>query len=112
VNALLNQPTALVVLAVLAVVGVVSALTAGRRATKRAARGVREVNRLFAMAVRCVLFAALITGGQWLLVTHTADPWVIVATLAVPALAAGFQLSRLFAITEVVYSTRRGGRHR
>lgn len=111
-SALLNQPVVLVVLAGLAVFGLCATLTAGRRAAVRATTGVREVNRLFAMAARCVLFAALITGAQWLLVTHADDQWVIVAALAVPGLMAGYQLSRLFSVTEVIYSSRRGGGHR
>lgn len=104
------SPTVLLVLGVLAVLGVVFGLTASRRAAKKAAKGVREVNRLTAMAVRTVLFAGVITGVQWLVISYAADQRVILPTLAVPALVAAFQLSRMFAVTEVVYSRRGGGR--
>lgn len=107
-----DSPVLLAVLGGLSALGVLFGMTASRRAARKAARGVREVNRLTAMAVRCVLFAGVITGVQWLVVSHAADQRVILPTLAVPALVAGFQLARLFAVTEVIYSTRRGGGHR
>jgi hypothetical protein len=104
-----QNPTAMLVLVGLAALGVLFGLTASRRAAKRAAKGVREVNRLTAMAFRTVLFAGVITGVQWLVTHYASDPRVIVPTLAVPALVAAFQLARMFAVTEVVYSGRRGG---
>ena len=106
-----GSPTVMLVLAVLAGMGVLFGLTASRRAVKKAAKGVREVNRLTAMAVRTILFAAAITGVEWLVTAYATDQRVIVPTLAVPALMAAFQLARMFAVTEVVYS-RRGGGHR
>jgi hypothetical protein len=108
----MNQsPTLMLVLAGLAALGILFGLSASRRAARKAAKGVREVNRLTAMAFRTVLFAAVITGVQWLVTHYATDPRVIVPTLAVPALVAAFQLARMFAVTEVVYS-RRGGGHR
>ena len=105
-----GSPTVMLVLGVLAGLGVLFGLTASRRAAKKAAKGVREVNRLTAMAVRTVLFAAVITGVQWLVVRFAVDQRVILPTLAVPAVVAAYQLSRMFAVTEVVYSRRGGGR--
>jgi hypothetical protein len=107
-----ESPTAMLILAVLAGMGVLFGLTASRRAARKAAKGVREVNRLTAMAFRTVLFAVVITGVQWLITAHATDPRVIVPTLAIPALVAAFQLARMFAVTEVVYSSRRGGGYR
>ena len=106
-----DSPTMLVLVG-LAALGVLFGITASRRAARKAAKGVRQVNRLTAMAFRTVLFGAVITGIQWLVTTYATDPRVIVSTLAVPALVAAFQLARVFAVTEVVYSRRRGGGHR
>ncbi|MGH3876501.1 MAG: hypothetical protein ACRDSK_05620 [Actinophytocola sp.] len=106
-----DNPTVMLVLVGLAALGVLFGITASRRAAKKAAKGVREVNRLTAMAFRTVLFAGVITGVQWLVTHYATDPRVIVPTLAVPALIGAFQLARMFAVTEVVYS-RRGGSHR
>jgi hypothetical protein len=102
----------MLVLVGLAALGVLFGITASRRAARKAAKGMREVNRLTAMAFRTILFAAVITAVQWLITAHATDPRVIVPTLAVPALVAAFQLARMFAVTEVVYSSRRGGGHR
>lgn len=104
-----QNPTVMLILAGLAALGVLFGLSASRRAARKAAKGVREVNRLTAMAFRTVLFAAVITGVQWLVTHYATDPRVIVPTLAVPALVAAFQLARMFAVTEVVHSSRQGG---
>lgn len=108
----MNQPVALAVFGGLAVVGALAALTSGRRAAKRAAKGVREVNRMTAMAFRTLVAGGVITGIQWLVTTHATDPRVIVPTLAVPAVVAGMSVARALAVTEVVHSARRGGGHR
>jgi hypothetical protein len=108
----MSQSTLMITLGGLAVLGGLSALTAGRRAARKAAKGVREVNRLTAMAVRTVLFAVVITGVEWLVTRYATDERVILPTLGVPGLVAGFQIARLFAVTEVIYSARRGGGRR
>jgi hypothetical protein len=107
-----QQPIVLVVLGALAVVGLVAAATSGRRAAKRAVKGVREVNRMTAMAFRVLVAAGVITGIQWAIVSNANDIRVIVVTLAVPALLAGASVARMLAVTEVVHSARRGGGHR
>lgn len=94
----------------LAVLGVVSAVLSGRRATKRAAKGVREVTRMTSNAARAVVTGVVVTLVQWLIVTHTSDTTTILVTLGIPALFAGVSVARLFAVTEVIHSTR--GRHR
>jgi hypothetical protein len=98
----------MVALGALAVIGLLAVYGAGRGAARQATQGVREVTRLTANAVRTVTVAAVITGVQWLVVTHTTDPRVLVATLVVPAVFAGASVARLLAVTEVVH--RAGGR--
>ncbi|MFD1046819.1 hypothetical protein ACFQ1S_15305 [Kibdelosporangium lantanae] len=51
----MDQQTLLLVLGGLALLGVVSAVVSGRRATKRAAKGVREVTRMTGNAVRTLV---------------------------------------------------------
>jgi hypothetical protein len=105
----MNPQTMLIALGGLALLGAVSAITSGRRATKRAAKGVREVTRMTSNAARTVVTAAVVTLVQWLIVTHTSDTTTVLVTLGVPALFAGVSVARLFAVTEVIHSTRRGG---
>ncbi|GAB3910971.1 hypothetical protein GCM10029964_115810 [Kibdelosporangium lantanae] len=106
----MNQQTLLLMLGGLALLGVVSAVVSGRRATKRAARGVREVTRMTGNAVRTLVTAAVVTVVQWLIVTHTSDTTTVLVTLAFPALFAGLSVARLFAVTQVIYSTKGGRR--
>jgi hypothetical protein len=106
----MNQQTMLIALGVLAVFGLITVVTSGRRATKRAAKGVREVTRMTSNAARTVVTAAVVTGVQWLIVTQTSDTTTILVTLGLPALFAGVSVARLFAVTEVIHSTRGGRR--
>lgn len=106
----MTQQTLLIALGALALLGVVSAFVSGRRATQRAAKGVREVTRMTGNAVRTLVTATVITVVQWLIVTHTHDTTTVLVTLAVPALFAGVSVARLFAVTEVIHSARGGRR--
>jgi uncharacterized membrane protein (DUF4010 family) len=106
----MSQQTMLIALGGLALLGIVSMIVSGRRATKRAAKGVREVARMTSNAARTVVTAAVITLVQWLIVTHTVDATTVLIALGLPALFAGVSVARLFAVTEVIHSTRRGGR--
>jgi hypothetical protein len=105
-----QSSTLLVVLGALALIGLISAITSGRRATKHAAKGVREVTRMTSNAARTLVTAAVMTLVQWLIVTHTSDTTTVLVTLGVPALFAGASVARLFAVTEVIHSTRGGRR--
>jgi uncharacterized membrane protein len=107
----MNQTHMLIALGALAVVGLVSSVMSGRRATKRAAKGVREATRMTSNAMRTLVTMAVITLIQWAIVSNTSDTTTVLIALAVPALFAGASVARLFAVTEVVRSTRRGGRH-
>ena len=107
-----DPQTVLIVVAVLAAIGGIATYSAGRSATRHATRGVREVTRLTAAAVRALTTAAVITGVQWWVVTHVTDTTVLVAVLAVPALFAGASVARLLAVTEIVHTTHRAGGRR
>jgi hypothetical protein len=109
-NLPVQVPSAWIVLGVFALVGVLAAFTSGRRAAKRATKGMREVTRMTGMAFRTLVTTAVITAVQWAIVTNTTDTTTVVLTLAVPALFAGASVARLLAVTEVVHSARRGHR--
>jgi hypothetical protein len=105
----MNQNHLLMALGGLALLGVVLAIVSGRRATKRAAKGVREVTRMTSNAARTVVTAGVVTLIQWAIVTNTSDTTTVLITLGFPALFAGVSVARLFAVTEVIHSSRRGG---
>lgn len=83
----------------------------GRRSGRRAVKGVREVTRVGGTAVRSLVIGALIVGVQWIALRF-ADTTATLVALALPALLAGVTVARLFAVTEVVHTTRRRGDRR
>lgn len=83
----------------------------GRRSGRRSVKGVREITRAGGTAMRSVVIGAVIVGVQWLVLRFGGTTAVLVA-LAVPALLAGVTVARLFAVTEVVHTTRRAGGRR
>ncbi|WP_020664079.1 hypothetical protein [Amycolatopsis benzoatilytica] len=100
----------LMVLGGLALVGVFSVWRAGRKSAARSMKGVREVTRMTGNTLRLILATLVIAGAQWLVVVkigNTTATWIV---LIVPALLASATIVRLMAITEVVHTTRGGGR--
>lgn len=83
----------------------------GRRTGRRSVKGVREVTRVGGTAVRSLVIAAVIVGAQWI-VLRFGDTTATLVALGIPAVLAGITVARLFAVTEVVHSTRRGGGRR
>ncbi|QWF80454.1 hypothetical protein [Amycolatopsis sp. CA-230715] len=98
--------TTLYVLGGLALVGVLAVWRSGRKSAIKAQRGVREVTRMTANALRTLLTAAVIAGTQWAVIHWVDNPAVTAVALAVPALLAGAAVARLLAVTEVVSSVR------
>lgn len=83
----------------------------GRRSGRRSVKGVREITRAGGTALRSVVIGAVIVGAQWI-VLRFGDTTATLVALAIPALLAGVTVGRLFAVTEVVHTTRRGGGRR
>ncbi|XVV03228.1 hypothetical protein ACQPW3_38830 [Actinosynnema sp. CA-248983] len=80
------------------------------RRARAAARAARASVRLFSLAGRTVVGALLISGVQWLALSHpAAGPAVKAAALVVPALFASWVLVRALTVTTVDLD-RRGRR--
>jgi uncharacterized membrane protein len=81
------------------------------RAARRAAETARASARLMSLAGRVLTAAAIIGGVQWVVLTHAAGNVTLVAVaLGVPALLAGYTLTRALTVTTVDTPRRRGGR--
>lgn len=94
---------------VLAGLGVLMSLfmiwRAGARKARAAADAVRSGARLFSLGGRVLFTAGLIVGVQWLVISHpSANRWLLLAVLGLPALFASYTLTRALTVTE------RGGR--
>jgi uncharacterized membrane protein len=93
---------------------VVALLTVWRisvRAARRAADTARAGVRLMSLAGRVVVTAAVIVGVQWVVLTHAAGNVTLVAVvLGVPALLAGYTLTRAMTVTALDTPRHRGGR--
>lgn len=79
----------------------------GRRSGRKSVKAIREVTRASGTVVRSVVAGAVIVGLQWLVLRFGGSTAMWVA-LGLPALLAGVTAARLFAVTEVVHTTRRG----
>lgn len=85
------------------------------RASARRARAAADVARtgarLMSLAGRVLVTAGLITAAQWVVITHGGRGWLLFAVLGVPALFAGYALTRALTITTYdMPARRRGGR--
>lgn len=101
---------------VLAGIGVLLVLAwvwrAGARRARAAADAARSGARLLSLTGRVLFTAGVITGVQWLVITHpTGNAWVLLAVLGLPALFASYTLTRALTVTTLdVPRRRRGGR--
>lgn len=89
----MTQHSILVILAVLAAVGVAAVIGHARRAARRAAWWASDAAHTTGGVLRCLLIAAVLTGIEWATATHVHD-WRLLVVLAVPALLAGWTLTR------------------
>ncbi len=81
------------------------------RRARAAADAARAGARLLSLAGRVLFTAALIVGVQWLVITHpSANQWLLLAVLGLPALFASYTLTRALTVTTVDTPRRRGGR--
>lgn len=80
------------------------------RAARRAAETARAGARLVSLAGRVGVTAGLIGGVQWLVITHPGNTTLLWVVLGVPALLAGYTLTRALTVTTSDVPRRRGGR--
>jgi hypothetical protein len=88
----------------LAVVGALVSLfmiwRAGARRAKAAAKAARSSVRLMSLGGRVLITAGLIVGVQWVVITYaSANRWLLLAVLGVPALFASYALTRALTVT-------------
>jgi hypothetical protein len=99
---------------VFAGLGVLLALVLVWRASVRRARAAaiaaRSGARLLSLFGRVLFTAGLIVGVQWLVITRPdGNPWVLLATLGLPALFAAYTLTRALTVSTVDTPRKRGG---
>jgi hypothetical protein len=80
------------------------------RAARRAADTARTGARLVSLTGRVLITGALIGGVQWVILTHAGDRVLIWVTLGLPALLAGYTLTKALTVTTTDTPRRRGGR--
>lgn len=99
---------------VLAVVGGLLALVlvwrVSSRTARKAAETARSGARLMSLTGRVAGTAVVIVGVQWVVIVQRDDVWPLLAVLAVPALLAGYTLTRALTVTTVDSPVRKGGR--
>jgi hypothetical protein len=101
----------------LAGVGVLLALFVVWRWSVRRARAATDAARagarLLSLFGRVVFTAGLIVGVQWIVITHpSANTWLLLAVLGLPALFASHALTRALTVTTLDTPRRRGGGRR
>lgn len=65
-----------------------------------AAKAARSSVRLVSLGGRVLVMAGLIVGVQWLVISHpSANGWLLLAVLGVPALFASYALTRALTVT-------------
>lgn len=85
-------------------------LVAVVRATAKSVRKTRQVSRTGGSTVKALLTAAVIGGGQWLIVANATDGRVIAAALAVPAFVTAVVIVRALTVTTTEHAHAKGGR--
>lgn len=73
---------------------------AGARRAKAAAKAARSSVRLMSLGGRVLITAGLIVGVEWVVITYaSANRWLLLAVLGVPALFASYALTRALTVT-------------
>lgn len=73
---------------------------AGARRVRAAAKAARSSARLMSLGGRVLITAGLIIGVQWVVITYaSANRWLLLAVLGVPALFASYALTRALTVT-------------
>jgi hypothetical protein len=82
---------------------------AGARRARAAANTARSGARLVSLAGPVLFNTGLITAAQWVVVSRPVSPWLVLAVLGLPALAASHALTRALTVTAVQEPRRRRG---
>jgi hypothetical protein len=73
---------------------------AGVRRAKATAKAARSSARLLSLGGRVLITAGLIVGVQWVVITYaSANRWLLLAVLGLPALFASYTLTRALTVT-------------
>lgn len=80
------------------------------RAARRAADTARAGARLVSLTGRVAVTGAVIAGVQWIVITHPGNPVLVWVALGLPALLAGYTLTKALTVTTTDTPRRRGGR--
>ncbi len=101
---------------VLAAFGVCLALIlmwrAGTRSARRAVDRALAGARVVSLTGRVLLTAAAIVGVQWIVITKAPNSPLFWVVLALPALLAGYVITRALTVTSLDTVRRRGGGYR
>jgi hypothetical protein len=84
----------------------------GTHRARRAAEVARASARVVSLAGRVLFMAAAIVGTQWLVITHRANPTLLVVVLALPDLVAAHVLTRALTVTSMDTARHRDGGRR
>jgi hypothetical protein len=90
--------------------GLVVLITVWRLTARAARRAARAGAWLASLAGRVGATAGLIGGVQWLVITHPSNTTLLWVVLGLPALLAGYTLTRALTVTTSDVPRRRGGR--
>src|SRR5689334_19406345 len=72
----------------------------GARRAKLAAKAARSSVRLLSLGGRVLVTAGLIVGVQWVVISYaSANRWLLLAVLGLPALLASYTLTRALIVT-------------
>ena len=105
-----NRQTLLLGLGVLAVIGLIAVLRATRHQAHEAARALHTGATAVGLAGRSLVTGAVILGVQWAVITHARPDQVVYwVALGLPAVLAGYTLTRAFTLTTTVVHRSGGG---
>jgi hypothetical protein len=80
------------------------------RATRRAAETARAGARLMSLGGRVAVTGGVIAGVQWVVLTHPGNAVLTWVVLGLPALLAGYTLTKALTVTTMDTPQRRGSR--
>jgi hypothetical protein len=80
------------------------------RAARRAAETARAGARLMSLTGRVVGSGAVIAGVQWVVITHPGNALMVWFALGLPALLAGYTLTKALTVTTIDTPRKRGRR--
>jgi hypothetical protein len=99
---------------VIAVIGVLMVVVmmwrSGTRRAHRAVQAAHAASRVVSLAGQVLVTAGVIVGAQWLVITYVLGSTLFWVVLALPALIAGYVLTKALTVTSLEVTHRRGDR--